>query len=159
MRTLKNNGLIYIPSSYEEVLSMTFLRDVGTNVRGDIKLVSASNLLLGENLVSYMDMTSSLSHYQVMRFVTEIFPASVAIEGTRNVGTIWSVFFYFAAIVFSFGHLIVIWGTVIDSIISIMPRLFKLWRPLVTFIICVLAFMISLSMASNVTINVIQLSN
>jgi hypothetical protein len=152
IKTLKNKGLIYFPSSYEELAANTFVRSVGPKPKSELRIVSASNLILGENLVTYSEITSSLSHYQVMRFATEIFPASVAIEGSRNVGAIWSILFYLAAIIFSLGHLIVVWGTVIDSLVAISPYLFKLCRPLIAFITCVIAFTAALTMASNVSI-------
>ncbi|CAG2116644.1 unnamed protein product, partial [Medioppia subpectinata] len=138
MRTLKSKGLTYIPSSYEEITSINFLRETSdTNspvTANDVKIISASNLFLGENLVSFSELTSHLSHYQVMRFATEVFPAALSIEGSRNISSIWAVFFYLSAIMFTLGHLIVIWGSVTDSIISIMPTFFKLWRPILTFV-------------------------
>jgi len=150
MKTLKSKGLTYLPSSYEEISSINFLKDSGLNP-SDVKIVAASNLFLGENLVAYSDITSYLSHYQVMRFATEVFPAALSVEGSRSIGSIWAVFFYLSAIIFSLGHLIVIWGSVTDSIIAIMPTFFKLWRPLLTFITCVFAFLMALSMTSYVS--------
>lgn len=155
MRTLKSKGLTYFPSSYEEISSINFLRDSGHSTTSDIKIISASNLLLGENLVTFSEVSSYLSHYQVMRFATEVFPAALSIEGSRNIGSIWAVFFYLSAIVFSLGHLIVIWGSVIDAIVAVMPTFFKLWRPLLTFITCVFAFLITLTMTSTAGIFVI----
>ncbi len=151
MKTLKSKGLTYFPSSYEEVSSINFLRDSGLSSSSDSKIISASNLFLGENLVTYSEVTSHLSHYQVMRFATEVFPAALSIEGSRNIGSIWAVLFYLSAIIFSLGHLIVVWGSVTDAIVAIMPTFFKLWRPLLTFITCVFAFLMALSMSSTVS--------
>ncbi len=151
MKTLKSKGLTYFPSSYEEISSINFLRDSGLSSSSDSKIISASNLFLGENLVTYSEITSYLSHYQVMRFATEVFPAALAIEGSRNIGSIWAVLFYLSAIIFSQGHLIVVWGSVTDAIVAIMPTFFKLWRPLLTFITCVFAFLMALSMSSTVS--------
>ena len=153
MRTLKTKGLLYVPSSYEEISSINFLRDNDHNsvATNEVKIISATNLFLGENLVTFSDVTSQLSHYQVMRFATEVFPAALSIEGARNISSIWAVFFYLSAIIFSLGHLIVVWGSVTDSIVSILPTFFKLWRPILTFITCVLAFLMSLSMTSTVS--------
>ena len=153
MRTLKSKGLIYIPSSYEEISSINFLHDSDSNqmTTNDVKIISATNLFLGENLVTFPDITSQLSHYQVMRFATEVFPAALSIEGSQSISSIWAVFFYLSAIIFSLGHLIVVWGSVTDSIVSILPTFFKLWRPILTFVTCVLAFLLSLSMTSTVS--------
>ena len=153
IRTLKTKGLLYIPSSYEEISSINFLRESDHNplTTSDVKIISATNLFLGENLVTFTDISSQLSHYQVMRFATEVFPAALSVEGSRNISSLWAVFFYLSAIIFSLGHLIVVWGSVTDSIVSILPTFFKLWRPILTFVTCVLAFLMSLSMTSTVS--------
>lgn len=105
----------------------------------DFKIVSGSNLFLGENLISVKTFDRE-SHYGIMRFATEIYPAALAIEGPNRISSFWAMAFYLSAILLNLGSLIVIWGTVIDAIVAIDLKRLKMWKPTIAFISSVAAF-------------------
>lgn len=117
----------------------------------EYKIVSGSNLIMGENIFSVIDFHSRESRYQVMRFATEVFPAVLAIEGPQSISSFWATCFYLSAILLNFGFLVVVWGSVVDSIIAINHKVFKLWKSIITFISCVAAFVGCLPMTTSVS--------
>lgn len=44
------------------------------------------------------------SGYQAMRLATELFPATFAMIGAKNISPFWSVLFYFVLIMFGIGQ-------------------------------------------------------
>lgn len=47
---------------------------------------------------------SQESGYQAMRLATELFPATFAMIGAKNISPFWSVLFYFVLIMFGIGQ-------------------------------------------------------
>lgn len=115
----------------------------------DFAIVSGSNLLLGENLVSSRIFDRE-SHYGIARFATEIFPAVLACEGPHKISAFWPMIFYLTCILLNLGSLIVIVGSVIDAFINLQGPTFKVWRPTVTFITCISGFLFSLPLGTRI---------
>jgi len=70
-----------------------------------IRWMQHSSLFLGErtmkNNVPGMPQESG---YQAMRLATELFPATFAMIGAKNISPFWSVLFYFVFIMFGIGQ-------------------------------------------------------
>lgn len=70
-----------------------------------VRWMQHSSLLLGErtmkNNVPGMPQESG---YQAMRLATELFPATFAMIGAKNISPFWSVLFYFVLIMFGIGQ-------------------------------------------------------
>lgn len=70
-----------------------------------VRWMAHSSLFLGErtmkNNVPGMPQESG---YQAMRLATELFPATFAMIGAKNISPFWSVLFYFVLIMFGIGQ-------------------------------------------------------
>lgn len=75
-----------------------------------VRWMQHSSLLLGErtmkNNVPGMPQESG---YQAMRLATELFPATFAMIGAKNISPFWSVLFYFVLIMFGIGQQVSGW--------------------------------------------------
>lgn len=70
-----------------------------------VRWMQHSSLLLGERTMkNNMPGTSQESGYQAMRLATELFPATFAMIGAKNISPFWSVLFYFVLIMFGIGQ-------------------------------------------------------
>jgi len=70
-----------------------------------VRWMQHSSLFMGErtmkNNVPGMPQESG---YQAMRLATELFPATFAMIGAKNISPFWSVLFYFVLIMFGIGQ-------------------------------------------------------
>lgn len=64
------------------------------------RFMSHASFLLGQRVVRPGADISAESGYQVLRFSTELVPATLAILGTEQVSPFWAVLFYFILILF-----------------------------------------------------------
>lgn len=70
-----------------------------------VRWMQHSSLLLGERTVkNSVPGTPQESGYQAMRLATELFPATFAMIGVKNISPFWSVLFYFVLIMFGIGQ-------------------------------------------------------
>jgi solute carrier family 6 (neurotransmitter transporter) len=153
---LEAHGYMYLPSSFERMSSYTFLfKQNSAQARKHltpVRWMQHSSLLLGErtmkNNVPGMPQESG---YQAMRLATELFPATFAMIGAKNISPFWSVLFYFVLIMFGIGQQIAIWHCVVSGIISLHPFKLRKWRTTITFLSCTAAFSIGLFMATEVS--------
>lgn len=123
---------------------------LASNVKAsDFTIVSGSNLLIGENLVS-SKIFDRESHYGIVRFATEIFPAVLASEGPHKISAFWPMIFYLTAILFNLTSLVIVVGSVIDALINLQGPQFKVWRPTITFITCISGFLLSLPLGTRI---------
>ncbi|RWS10517.1 sodium-dependent proline transporter-like protein [Dinothrombium tinctorium] len=153
MEVIKRKQLNFIFSSYEEESLSTFVRNAKVMPNGSLtlvtsRLISGSNSFLGEHLFSTVNAASRASHYAILRFATEVFPAVLALEGSLSISSFWAMAFYLSAILFNLGSLLVLWGSVIDAIVSICPSFLRMWKSLVAFVSCLLAFLLTLPFTS-----------
>ncbi|XP_022163832.1 uncharacterized protein LOC111029208 [Myzus persicae] len=159
---LEAHGYMYLPSSFERMSSYTFLfKQNSAQARKHltpVRWMQHSSLLLGErtmkNNVPGMPQESG---YQAMRLATELFPATFAMIGAKNISPFWSVLFYFVLIMFGIGQQIAIWHCVVSGIISLHPFKLRKWRTTITFLTCAAAFSIGLFMATELGIFIVYL--
>jgi len=70
-----------------------------------VRWMQHSSLLLGERTMkNNVPGTPQESGYQAMRLATELFPATFAMIGAKNISPFWSVLFYFVLIMFGIGQ-------------------------------------------------------
>jgi hypothetical protein len=144
-----------------------------------VRWMQHSSLFLGERTMkNNMAGMPQESGYQAMRLATELFPATFAMIGAKNISPFWSVLFYFVLIMFGIGQQvsrtrpgqpqylaprvlvymflnfplqIAIWHCVVSGIISLHPFKLRKWRTTITFLSCAAAFSIGLFMATEVS--------
>ncbi|XP_060874788.1 sodium-dependent transporter bedraggled isoform X2 [Metopolophium dirhodum] len=159
---LEAHGYMYLPSSFERMSSYTFLfKQNSAQARKHltpVRWMQHSSLFMGErtmkNNVPGMPQESG---YQAMRLATELFPATFAMIGAKNISPFWSVLFYFVLIMFGIGQQIAIWHCVVSGIISLHPFKLRKWRTTITFLSCAAAFSIGLFMATELGIFIVYL--
>ncbi|XP_026813094.1 uncharacterized protein LOC113553769 isoform X2 [Rhopalosiphum maidis] len=159
---LEAHGYMYLPSSFERMSSYTFLfKQNSAQARKHltpVRWMQHSSLFMGErtmkNNVPGMPQESG---YQAMRLATELFPATFAMIGAKNISPFWSVLFYFVLIMFGIGQQIAIWHCVVSGIISLHPFKLRKWRTTITFLTCAAAFSIGLFMATELGIFIVYL--
>lgn len=88
----------------------------------------------------------------MLRFATELVPATFAVMGTDQVSPFWAVLFYFTLIMFGIAQQLAIWHCVITGIIAIRTKLLKYWETTITFFSCACGFMMGLPMATEVVL-------
>ncbi|XP_054723601.1 sodium-dependent transporter bedraggled-like, partial [Uloborus diversus] len=118
------------------------------------KNISVSSLILGVSIIPNENL-SFHSGYQVLRLATEVFPAALAVEGVRNISSFWAICFYTSMILFGFGQQVVLWYSVVESIIDINYKVLKAWHTTLTFISCNLAFLLGLPITSSIGLYII----
>lgn len=70
-----------------------------------VRWLQHSSLLLGERTMkNNIPGMPQESGYQAMRLATELFPATFAMIGAKNISPFWSVLFYFVLIMFGIGQ-------------------------------------------------------
>lgn len=87
---------------------------------------------------------------QVLRFATELIPATFAVLGTDLVSPFWAVLFYFTLIMFGIAQQLAIWHCVITGIMAIRINVLKNWETTITFFSCACGFIMGLPMATEV---------
>lgn len=87
----------------------------------------------------------------MLRFATELVPATFAVLGTDEVSPFWAVLFYFTLIMFGIAQQLAIWHCVITGIIAIRTKLLKYWETTITFFSCACGFIMGLPMATEVS--------
>ena len=113
----------------------------------DLMITTGTNLFLGANLITAKAFDRE-SHYAIMRFATEIYPAALAIEAPTRISSFWAMTFYLAAILLNVGFVVVLWGTVIDAVIALDRKRLKQWRTTIGFAACAIAFIFCLPFAT-----------
>ncbi|XP_015788148.1 sodium- and chloride-dependent GABA transporter 2 [Tetranychus urticae] len=148
MHIISSSKLEYTFSSFEKYGTVNFVRDSpGTTYRPSVTLESGVNLFLGENLFSSESKTY-LSQYQVLRWATEIMPLALALKGSRVISSFWATSFYLSGILISFGSHLVLWGTLIEAIISISPDSLRQSKTTIAFITSLIGFSVSVAINS-----------
>ncbi|XP_025421681.1 sodium- and chloride-dependent betaine transporter isoform X2 [Sipha flava] len=162
VQLLEARGFVYLPSSFERMSSYIFLfKQNSSQARKHltpVRWMQHSSLFLGERTMkNNMAGMPQESGYQAMRLATELFPATFAMIGAKNISPFWSVLFYFVLIMFGIGQQIAIWHCVVSGIISLHPFKLRKWRTTITFLSCAAAFSIGLFMATELGIFVVYL--
>ncbi|XP_076307713.1 sodium-dependent transporter bedraggled-like isoform X3 [Tachypleus tridentatus] len=98
MSVITNKDMTLIPSSFEKPESVTFLLPT-SKLQSTLTNVTPINFVIGECLFSSVKDPPS-SGYQVLRFATEIFPATLALSGVTTVSSFWSISFFLMMITF-----------------------------------------------------------
>lgn len=153
MKIFPSNGITFLATSYEREDNVKVLQKFPT-IKHPMLNVTVINYIVGNGLI-YPKQSRFLSGYQIIRFATEVFPASLAVEGIQRISSFWSICFYAMMILFGLGQQVVLWSCVVESFISMKYKLLKPWQSTVTFIICNLAFLLGLPITSNIGIYII----
>ncbi|XP_076373009.1 sodium-dependent transporter bedraggled-like [Tachypleus tridentatus] len=153
MQAMKENNLTLVPSSYENPETVKFVQPL-SKFSSDIMNITPVNLVIGECLYSTFPQTTS-SGYQVLRFATEIFPATLALSGVTTISSFWSICFFMMMIVLGLAQQIALWNVVVESVIAMKPKLFAGWQTIITFICCNVGFLFGLPMTTNIGVFVV----
>ena len=93
----------------------------------------------------------------MLRFATELIPATFAILGAEQISPFWAVIFYFVLILFGIAQQLAIWHCVITGIIAIRVNVLKSWETTITFFSCACGFVLGLPMTTEVRRNMLTL--
>ncbi|XP_049954708.1 sodium-dependent transporter bedraggled [Schistocerca serialis cubense] len=157
---LAASGYTYIPSSFEQLRTVTFLQAEGAPphpifARTPVRYMSHSIFILGSRvLLPGMDSARE-SGYQVLRLATELAPATFALMGSERVSPFWAVLFYFVLITFGIAQQLAIWHCVITGITAIKSSSLKSWETTITFFSCACGFVLGLPMTTELGIFVV----
>ncbi|XP_073811591.1 sodium-dependent transporter bedraggled isoform X2 [Musca autumnalis] len=116
---LHQSGYVYVPGSYEKPGTYSSIYSLKSSPRSDIisyptKLVPHYSSLLGEAYRRHTDLKVS-SGYQVLRFVTELFPAVLVIAG-HDISWIWGSVVFTMLLVFGIAQLCVMWKPISSAL-------------------------------------------
>ncbi|XP_013785893.1 sodium-dependent proline transporter-like [Limulus polyphemus] len=148
MRAITDKDMTLIPSSFEKPESVKFLLPT-SKFQTTLTNVTPINFVIGECLFSSVKDPLS-SGYQVLRFTTEIFPATIALSGVSTVSSFWSISFFLMMITFGLAQQVALWSVVIDSVIALKPKILKAWQTFLTIICCITGFLLGLPMTTNI---------
>ncbi|XP_026667415.1 uncharacterized protein LOC108622610 isoform X4 [Ceratina calcarata] len=153
VQVLKHHGYIYIPSSFERISSYMFMRPMTQPAPPGFsstpeRFMAHASFIVGERVTRPGVDFSVESGYQVLRFSTELVPATLALLGTEQVSPFWAVLFYFILILFGIAQQLAIWHCVITGIMAINAKMMKLWETTITFFSCACAYILGLPMAT-----------
>ncbi|XP_026667413.1 uncharacterized protein LOC108622610 isoform X2 [Ceratina calcarata] len=160
VQVLKHHGYIYIPSSFERISSYMFMRPMTQPAPPGFsstpeRFMAHASFIVGERVTRPGVDFSVESGYQVLRFSTELVPATLALLGTEQVSPFWAVLFYFILILFGIAQQLAIWHCVITGIMAINAKMMKLWETTITFFSCACAYILGLPMATEWGIHVV----
>ncbi|XP_023244516.1 sodium- and chloride-dependent glycine transporter 1-like, partial [Centruroides sculpturatus] len=153
MNIFPANGLNLLPTSYESEDYVKVLKKFPT-IKHQMQNISVINYIVGNGFI-IPKQSRFTSGYQVIRFATEVFPASLAVEGIQRISSFWAICFYAMMILFGLGQQIVLWSCVVESFISMKYKLLKSWQSTITFIMCNIAFLLGLPITSNIGIYIV----
>lgn len=88
----------------------------------------------------------------MLRFATELVPATFAVMGPDQISPFWAVLFYFTLIMFGIAQQLAIWHCIITGLIAIRTKVLKYWETTITFFSCACGFIIGLPMATEVSL-------
>ncbi|XP_037820576.1 uncharacterized protein LOC119609715 isoform X2 [Lucilia sericata] len=105
-------GYIYVPGSYESPDYYSSIFSLKSSPNSDLvsyptKFVPHYSTLIGEVYRRHSDI-QNVSGYQVLRFVTELVPAAIAIS-TENISWIWTSIIFITLLIFGVSQLCVMW--------------------------------------------------
>ncbi|CAH1975280.1 unnamed protein product [Acanthoscelides obtectus] len=157
---LSSYGYNYIPSSFEYRSSSVFLRSIKDPLPPNlantpIRHMIHQSFVVGEKVIRPNTDVTSVSGYQVLRFATELIPATFATLGAEQVSPFWVILFYFILIMFGIIQQLAIWHCVITGIMAINLKVLKSWETTITFFSCACGFVLGLPMATELGIYVV----
>nr|CAH7720223.1 unnamed protein product [Callosobruchus chinensis] len=157
---LSSYGYSYIPSSFEYRSSSIFLRSIKDPLPPNlantpIRHMAHQSFVVGEKVIRPNTDVTSVSGYQVLRFATELIPATFATLGAEQVSPFWVILFYFILIMFGIIQQLAIWHCVITGIMAINLKVLKSWETTITFFSCACGFILGLPMATELGIYVV----
>uniref|UniRef100_A0A6V7M2F4 Transporter n=1 Tax=Bracon brevicornis TaxID=1563983 RepID=A0A6V7M2F4_9HYME len=156
VQILKNEGYIYTASSFEIVSQYENVhRPSSSFTNTPERFMSHSSFLIGQRIIRPGADPNLESGYQALRFPTEIVPAALAILGTDQISSSWTVTFYTILIMFGISQQLAIWNCVISGIMTINVEFMKKWQTTVTFVSCTCAYLLGLPMATEFGIYII----
>ncbi|XP_065367074.1 sodium-dependent transporter bedraggled isoform X2 [Calliphora vicina] len=111
IQIVNESGYVYVPGSYENPDHYSAIFSLNSSPNSDIsyptKFVPHYSTLIGEVYRRHTDI-KNVSGYQVLRFVTELLPAAVAIS-TENISWIWTSIIFITFFLFGVSQLCVMW--------------------------------------------------
>nr|XP_022903756.1 sodium- and chloride-dependent glycine transporter 2 [Onthophagus taurus]XP_022903757.1 sodium- and chloride-dependent glycine transporter 2 [Onthophagus taurus] len=160
VQILHSYGYVYQPNSFEKMSSYGFLRPLRDNLPGNsgstpLRYMGHNSYILGEKVLKPGMDTTTESGYQVLRFATELIPATFALLGSEKISPFWAVLFYFILILFGIAQQLAIWHCVITGIMAIKAKVLKSWETTITFFSCTCGFVLGLPMTTELGVYVV----
>ncbi|XP_044258014.1 sodium-dependent transporter bedraggled isoform X2 [Tribolium madens] len=157
---LRTFGYNYLPDSFENINSYTFLESTRGRVppkysNTPIKYMVHNSFFLGEKVIRPGVDSSVESGYQALRLATELVPATFAVLGAEKMSPFWAVLFYFILILFGIAQQLAIWHCVITGIMAIKAQVLKSWETTITLFSCICGYILGLPMATEFGIYVV----
>ncbi|KAG1651895.1 Sodium- and chloride-dependent GABA transporter 3 [Nymphon striatum] len=148
LKLMQKHGLHIIPSSFESESTSNFVSVDNNGTRASIHQLHPVNLLFGTYFTS--ENNSQESRYHVMRFATELFPATMALKQIEDEATtFWCALFYLTMIFFGVGQQMVFARSVTEALIDAKPMKFSRWRTTVTLVVCLSMLLLGIPLLSS----------
>lgn len=158
VQILNDRGFYYFPGSYETISSSIFLLP-SNKPQSSVFSTSLSKWLprystyLGESC-HRSDPATVESGWQVMRLVTELFPATLAVLTHERFSSFWSFLAFFILLLFGIGQLCVCWQPIVASFISYSKS--KSTISTTTLLTCLIGCFLSIPLATENGITIIH---
>ncbi|XP_055693319.1 sodium-dependent transporter bedraggled isoform X1 [Lutzomyia longipalpis] len=153
VQILFNYGYLYFPGSYENIGTNVFLypRD-GPLLPPQIVSVPSKWLpryssVVGESFRRPGMVPSRESGYQVLRLVTELFPATLAAASRANISAVWSLLGFLVLLLFALAQLSAMWKPIAISLGE---------SPSCVLLSCVTGLLLAIPLATESGISVIH---
>ncbi|XP_059609119.1 sodium-dependent transporter bedraggled isoform X1 [Phlebotomus argentipes] len=121
VQILFNYGYLYFPGSYENLATDVFLYPRDAPLPPQIVSVPSKWLpryssVVGESFRRPGMVPSRESGYQVLRLVTELFPATLAAASRVNISAVWSLLGFLVLLLFALAQLSAMWKPIAISL-------------------------------------------
>ncbi|XP_075165850.1 sodium-dependent transporter bedraggled isoform X2 [Haematobia irritans] len=119
IQILNQSGYMYVPGSYEKPGTYASVYSLKSSLTSDIisyptKLVPHYSSLIGEVYRRQSDV-KTISGYQILRFVTELFPAVLTIAGD-SFSWPWAALVFLMLFIFGISQLCVMWKPISSAL-------------------------------------------
>ncbi|XP_058168848.1 sodium-dependent transporter bedraggled [Anopheles ziemanni] len=152
VQILSSRGYYYSPGSYEHLGTNVFLRSGGNQpIPSQHSTMNPSrwfvrySTVVGESFRRTRE--ESESGYQVLRLVTELLPAALAVASPERIQPIWGLLAYLALLLFGVGQLCVMWKPIAGAIGD---------APSSILLSCVTGLLLGMPLATEGGINVVH---
>ncbi|KPJ14413.1 Sodium-dependent dopamine transporter [Papilio machaon] len=161
VRILKNNGYVFLPSSFETVKSSEFLWATSEPLPGSVstpvRYMGQYGSLVGVSVWRSGNTAKLYSGWQPLQLATQIVPATLAVVPASVLSPAWAVIFFFILLMFGVAQQLAIWHCVITGVMAINKDALRVWETTITFFSCVFGFAMGLLLSTDAGIRVVHL--
>ncbi|XP_013173333.1 PREDICTED: uncharacterized protein LOC106122032 [Papilio xuthus] len=161
VRILKNNGYVFLPSSFETIKSSQFLWSTSEPLPGSVstpvRYMGQYGSLVGVTVWRSGNAAKLYSGWQPLQLATQIVPATLAVVPSSVLSPAWAVIFFFILLMFGVAQQLAIWHCVITGVMAINKDALRVWETTITFFSCVFGFAMGLLLSTDAGIRMVHL--